>query len=117
YYDLASVHEPLVHAFVAYSRVVYERLVERLPHRRDTIFWLPYGIPLPVAVRQPAEGPLRLIFVGRLDEAKGVFFLPEIDRLLRDAGVAVTWTIVGSGPAGADLHVAWRDPDHVRFVD
>jgi glycosyltransferase involved in cell wall biosynthesis len=117
YYDLASVHEPLVHAFVAYSRVVYERLLERLPHRRDTIFWLPYGIPLPEVVRQgSAATPLRLIFVGRLDEAKGVFLLPQIDRLLREAAVPITWTIVGSGPAGPDLHAAWRDPAHVRFV-
>jgi glycosyltransferase involved in cell wall biosynthesis len=117
YYDLASVHEPLVHAFVAYSRVVYERLVERLPHRRDTIFWLPYGIPLPESVRRASAGPLRLIFVGRLDGAKGVFLLPEIDRRLRDAGVSATWTIVGSGPAGTQLNAAWRDPGHVRFVE
>ena len=116
YYDLASVHEPLVHAFVAYSRVVYERLCERLPHRRDTIFWLPYGIPVPEAVRQASVAPLRLMFVGRLDEAKGVFLLPEIDRLLREAAVPVTWTIVGSGPAGPELHATWRDPAHVRFV-
>jgi glycosyltransferase involved in cell wall biosynthesis len=118
YYDLASVHEPLVHAFVAYSRVVYQRLLERLPHRRDTIFWLPYGIPLPEVVRVGSKtSPLRLIFVGRLDEAKGVFLLPEIDRLLREAAVPVSWTIVGSGPAGPGLHAAWRDPAHVRFVD
>jgi glycosyltransferase involved in cell wall biosynthesis len=116
YYDLASVHEPLVHAFVAYSRVVHERLCERLPHRRDTIFWLPYGIPVPEVVRQASVAPLRLIFVGRLDEAKGVFLLPEIDRLLREAAVPVTWTIVGSGPAGPELHTTWRDPAHVRFV-
>jgi glycosyltransferase involved in cell wall biosynthesis len=117
YYDLASVHEPLVHAFVAYSRVVYERLLERLPHRRDTIFWLPYGITLPPSVRQPTSGPLRLVFVGRLDEAKGVFILPEIDRLLSAAVVPATWTIVGSGPAGRELRAAWRDPNHVRFVE
>ena len=118
YYDLASVHEPLVHAFVAYSRVVYDRLLERLPHRRDTIFWLPYGIPLPEVVRQPSQATsLRLIFVGRLDEAKGVFLLPEIDRLLREAAIPVSWTIVGSGPAGAQLHAAWRAAAHVRFID
>jgi len=117
YYDLASVHEPLVHAFVASSRVVHQRLLERLPHRRDTIFWLPYGIPLPEVVRQSSAAPLRLIFVGRLDEAKGVFLLPEIDRLLREAAVPVSWTIVGSGPAGPGLHAAWPDRPHVRFVD
>jgi len=117
YYDLASVHEPLVHAFVAYSRVVYETLLERLPHRRDTIFWLPYGVPVPEVVRQHSSGPMRLIFVGRLDEAKGVFLLPEIDRLLHEAEVPVTWTIVGSGPAGSELHTRWNNPAHVQFID
>jgi glycosyltransferase involved in cell wall biosynthesis len=117
YYDLAAVHEPLVHAFVAYSRAVYDNLLKRLPHRRDTIFWLPYGIPIPQIVRHRSPGPLRLIFVGRLDEAKGVLSLPEIDRLLGHAAVPVTWTIVGSGPAGPALRSAWTDSSHVRFVD
>ena len=120
YYDLAATHEPLVHAFVAYSRVVFETLRERLPHRRDSIFWLPYGIPIADAPRErPAKpgAPLRLIFVGRLDEAKGVLALPAIDRQLRDAAVRIEWTVVGSGPAGAALHEAWRGAAGVRWVE
>jgi glycosyltransferase involved in cell wall biosynthesis len=117
YYALASAHEPLVHAFVTYSRPVYETLVKRLPHRRDTIFYLPYGIPIPSMVRHPVPGPLRLIFLGRLTESKGVLSLPEIDRLLGLAGVPVTWTVVGSGPAGAALRSAWRDAAHVRWIE
>ena len=116
YYDLASTHEPLVHAFVAYSRTVYDTLLRRLPHRAETIFHLPYGIPLPDAVRRRTAGPLRLIFVGRLDEAKGIADLPEIDRLLCEAGVAVTWTVIGSGPAGPALHAAWGAAPHVRWI-
>jgi hypothetical protein len=110
YYDLASVHEPLVHAFVAYSRVVYERLLERLPHRRDTIFWLPYGIPVPEVVRRPLPGPFRLIFVGRLDEAKGVFLLPEIDRLLHEAAVPVTGRSSAADPPAASCTRAGTIP-------
>src|SRR5262249_13053904 len=72
YYDLATPHEPLVHAFVAYSRRVYEKLVARLPQRRDSIFWLPYGVVIPEKVRVPSPGPLRMIYAGRLDEAKGI---------------------------------------------
>jgi glycosyltransferase involved in cell wall biosynthesis len=116
YYDLASAHEPLVHAFVAYSRTVYDTLLKRLPHRTDTIFHLPYGIPLPDGVRHPAGGPLRLLFAGRLDEAKGVTDLPAIDRLLREAGVPVTWTVIGSGPAGPALRAAWGSAPHVRWI-
>jgi hypothetical protein len=46
-----------------------DTLLKRLPHRADTIF-LPYGF---LAANPPARsGALRLIFAGRLDEAKGV---------------------------------------------
>jgi glycosyltransferase involved in cell wall biosynthesis len=116
YYKLAADHEPLVHAFVAYSRTVYEKLIERIPHRRDTIFWLPYGIPISGAGRRASAGPLRLLFLGRLDEAKGIFDLPIIDRHLKDAGVPVTWTIVGSGPSGAELAARWTGADHVSWI-
>jgi glycosyltransferase involved in cell wall biosynthesis len=116
YYELALAHEPLVHAFIAYSRVVYDTLLKRLPHRADTIFHLPYGIPLPDDLRYAAAGPLRLIFAGRLDEAKGVSDLPVIDQLLREAGVPVTWTVIGSGPAGPALRAAWGTAPHVRWV-
>lgn len=116
YYDLAAEHEPYVHAFVAYSRTVYERLRDRLPQRRDDVFWLPYGVTMPEATRHAVPGPLRVLFVGRLDEAKGVLDLPAIDRGLRHIGIDVRWTVIGSGPAGAELTALWADRD-VAWVD
>src|SRR5262245_45630129 len=99
YYDLAVKHEPIVHAFVAYSRRMYDELIARLPHRRSTIFHLPYGVPLPAAVRRPAPGPLRAIYAGRFEQCqKGIFDLPEIDRALQSRGVDVAWTVAGAGP-------------------
>ncbi len=115
YYDLAVTHEPLVHAFVAYSRTVYETLCDRLPHRRDSIFWLSYGVPIPARIRTATPGPVRLLFVGRLDESKGVFDLPRIDHALRALGVAASWTVVGNGPAGQALRARWTD-ESVRWV-
>jgi len=109
YYDLAASHESYVHAFVAISRTVHDKLRDRLPHRRDSIFWLPYGAAFSGRARQPSEGPLRLLFVGRIDEAKGVLLLPEIDRQLQNRGVAVDWTIVGDGPAADDLRRRWTN--------
>ena len=55
YYDLAVRHDPIVHAYVTYSRRMYEELRSRLPHRAGTIFHLPYGIPLPLAGRRPCQ--------------------------------------------------------------
>ncbi len=108
YYDLAAKHQSVVHAYIVCSRHMHERLLERLPHRADTIFYLPYGIPLPeYAPRTPRVGPLRLVYAGRLDRQKGIFDLPEIDRALTAQGVDVEWTIAGSGPDGDELAARW----------
>jgi glycosyltransferase involved in cell wall biosynthesis len=108
YYDLAKKHDRVVHAYVAYSRRMYEQLLAHLPHRAGSIFYIPYGIPLPQRVRSAAAGPLRLIFAGRLEHGqKGVLELPAIDARLRDLRVDVTWTIVGDGPDGAALRAGW----------
>jgi glycosyltransferase involved in cell wall biosynthesis len=115
YYNLAIEHQSYVHAFVAYSRTVHQRLVERLPQRATDIFWLPYGIPITSDRRAVASGDLRAVFVGRLDEAKGVFDLPAIDRLLRARGVVVHWTVLGDGPARQALQLRFPPSDQVRY--
>src|SRR5262249_55576943 len=51
YYELAVRHDRVVHAYVAYSRRMYQQLLERLPHRVADIYYIPYGIPLPARVR------------------------------------------------------------------
>jgi glycosyltransferase involved in cell wall biosynthesis len=117
YYDLAVRHDPIVHAFIAYSRRMYEELLARLPHRASTIFHLPYGIPLPERARRPAAGALRAIFAGRLEQSqKGIFDLPDIDRALQSAGVEIAWTVAGSGPDEDELRRRWAFNDRVRWV-
>jgi glycosyltransferase involved in cell wall biosynthesis len=117
YYDLAVRHDPIVHAYVTYSRRMYEELTSRLPHRAGTIFHLPYGIPLPLAGRRPANGPLRLVYGGRFEQGqKGIFDLPEIDRALQAAGVAVTWTLAGGGPDEDELRRRWAFNPAVRWM-
>jgi glycosyltransferase involved in cell wall biosynthesis len=117
YYGLATKHDAVIHAYVAASRRMYSRLCELLPHRASSIFYLPYGIPLPRRVRQPAPGPLRLVFAGRLENgAKGVLELPLIDAGLRARGVDRTWTITGGGPDEARLREAWSGVPGVVFT-
>jgi glycosyltransferase involved in cell wall biosynthesis len=116
YYELAVRHDKVVHAYVAYSRRMHEQLLERLPHRVADIHYIPYGIPLPTRVRTATEGPLRLIFAGRLEHGqKGVLELPAIDARLRERHVDVTWTIVGDGPDGDRLRAAWPESSRVHY--
>ena len=115
YYELAVRHDRVVHAYVVISRKMHAELLERLPHRADDIYYIPFGIPLPPRVRSAAAGPLRLIFAGRLDRQKGVLELPAIDASLQDRRVDVTWTIVGDGPDGNQLRAEWPESSRVRY--
>jgi len=114
YYRLAVEHEPEIDAYVTYTDTIYQRLRELLPHRADTIFLRRYGVRIG-GVRQAAPGPLRLIYAGRLDRAKGIFDLPPIDAALRAGGVDVRWTVQGTGPHEQELRTAWAAP-HVRWM-
>jgi glycosyltransferase involved in cell wall biosynthesis len=113
---LATLNHAAVDVFVAHSREFFDRLRRSLPSRQSDIHYLPYGIPVPERDRQAVPGPLRLLFIGRMTENKGVFELPQIDGLLQQAGVEARWTIIGDGPERASLLARWRDPERVRFV-
>jgi glycosyltransferase involved in cell wall biosynthesis len=117
YYDLAVKHDRVVHAYVAYSRRMYDRLIEHLPHRADDVYYIPYGIPLPPRTRTPTAGPIRLVFAGRLEHGqKGVLELPAIATALRDRSVEATWTIIGDGPDGPALRAGWPESASVRHL-
>jgi glycosyltransferase involved in cell wall biosynthesis len=117
YIDLAVKHDPVVHAYVAISRRIQALLVERLPHRVDSIFYLPHGIALPQRLREASNRPLSLVFAGRLDDRqKGVLDLPAIDAALRSRGVPRRWTIIGGGPDQGRLREAWAGVDGVEFT-
>jgi glycosyltransferase involved in cell wall biosynthesis len=109
YYRLSVMHDAVIDAYVTYTRRVHERLSELLPHRRQHIHLLRYGVPTPAVPRVSAKGPLRLLYVGRLHRDKGVLWLPEIDRILAARGVDVRWTVHGDGPDRQELKSVWPD--------
>jgi glycosyltransferase involved in cell wall biosynthesis len=115
YYDLAVRHRDTIDAFVTYTDRMFRRLQQLLPDRHDSIFLLPYGVDIPASVRRPVAGRLRLLYVGRLSEDKGVFDLPLIDRRLRELGVEPAWTVQGAGPDESRLRSAWSDRRDIQW--
>ncbi len=115
YYDLAVRHQHTIDAFVTYTERMAQQLRERLPDRHDSIFLLPYGVDIPASVRRPGSGRLRLLYVGRLSEDKGIFDLPLIDRRLRELGIDPAWTVQGAGPDEEALRAAWADRRDVQW--
>jgi len=115
YYELARLHEPLIDCFVALTERIQEKLLSLFPHRHSSIFRLPFGVGIPQMRRQAVMGPLRLLYVGRVDRDKGVFDLPSIDRALIDAGHSVRWTIQGSGPDEKELKSSWQTASPIEW--
>jgi glycosyltransferase involved in cell wall biosynthesis len=115
YYNLALRYRDTIDAWVTYSERMFSRLREILPDRTSSIFLLPYGVDIPTELTRPATGPLRLLYVGRLHEDKGILDLPLIDRRLRERGIDATWTVQGEGPHETQLRTAWTDRPDVRW--
>jgi glycosyltransferase involved in cell wall biosynthesis len=109
YYALALRHDPVIDAYVANSTHVRDRLRTLLPHRQRDIHLIRHGVPTGTAPRGTRQGPLRLLFNGRLHVDKGIDLLPKIDRRLQAMGVEVVWTVCGDGPHADRLRAGWND--------
>jgi glycosyltransferase involved in cell wall biosynthesis len=67
---------------------------------------------------KPSPPPLRLLFVGRIEEAKGAGRVLEILRRLREKGIAAELELVGEGPERESLErraAAGPDAEAIRF--
>jgi glycosyltransferase involved in cell wall biosynthesis len=109
YYALAQRHDSVIDAYVANSTHVRDRLRALLPHRQRDVHLIRHGVPTRTALRGTRQGPLRLLFSGRLHVDKGIDLLPKIDRRLQAMGIEVVWTVCGDGPHADRLHADWTD--------
>ena len=78
-------------------------------------FYIPYGVQqLP---KQPIKDNaiLNLVFLGRLDEGKGVMLLKKIEDQLKEKNLNVHWTIIGKGPLKESLVEQWKHNQNISF--
>jgi len=105
-------------AVAAVSPALRERLAERLPAERLRV--LPMGVDLARRFVAPsaARTPGRIVFAGRLVQAKGIFTLVEALARVRAAQPAAHLWIAGDGPDGAALRERTQQlgvAPHVQF--
>ncbi|HVR39200.1 MAG TPA: glycosyltransferase, partial [Thermoanaerobaculia bacterium] len=82
------------------ARTVVER--SRLP--REIVRSIPGGVAAPRRFVEPREGPLRIGYVGRIEQLqKRVLDLVALDAELRRRGVAFTLVVAGSGSVDLQL--------------
>lgn len=104
---------------VTVSESMRADLLQHFPQHAARIEHIPNGVDealLSLPVSHPAHGSLRLIFVGNLIASKGV---RELLSALRNAEYAFSLTMVGDGPARAQLQAQATElglEQHVRFT-
>lgn len=114
---LAINHGDVVDAFICHSYFFYEVMCQLMPHRRHDIYFINYGIKITGKKRLPlATGSvLKLVFVGRHDEGKGIFDLITIENILAEKNISTDWLILGKGPQTQQLKEQWQGKDNVIF--
>ena len=100
--DLADV--AIAHSSF-FSDAVFSALPQLFANR---CFYVPYGVKQLPSFPQKMEGALNLIFVGRLEQEKGVLQLFEIEKELQKLSIQVKWTIIGKGNLKQQLIKQWE---------
>lgn len=82
-------------------------------------FYISYGVKEGLALirKQPESENLNLVFLGRLDDGKGVNYLFEIEQILQKKNVEVNWTIIGKGPQKEYLKSQWKNKNNIKFFE
>lgn len=78
-------------------------------------FYIPYGVAQLKQLPVKNNKNLNLVFLGRLDEGKGVMQLFEINKGLQAKNINVNWTIIGKGPLKDSLLLQWDSNNNVSF--
>ncbi len=114
-YALAERFLPIAPLWIGVSRRCAEELRRRVGARGARVEELEYPVELDPTKRRTANGPLRLAYVGRLEEPqKRVSRLVGVFSGLQAAGVDFLATVAGDGPAREAFGDAlWRAGDAV----
>lgn len=113
-------YEPCIHAFVGVSDAITGNLRSRLGVRGRDVHNVPYGVEVPSApVRREglAGRAVRLIYTGRMEhDQKRILALVAMSDELRRRGVKHELTLVGDGPASAEVDRACAERPGLRRI-
>lgn len=78
--------------------------------------YIPYGVKQLSSFAIKENKKLNLVFLGRLEESKGVKYLIDIQNKLKNNDVSVNWTIIGKGSLANLLKGQWKE-ESVLFCE
>jgi glycosyltransferase involved in cell wall biosynthesis len=118
YVSAALQYAHVIDVFIAHNPYFADLLRAQLPTGREKdVYFLPFGIYQDSTNRRcpNMNRPLRIVFIGRLHQAKGIMELPLVDNCLRKNGIDVEWLILGKGPEQTNLENAIGDRGNFKI--
>jgi glycosyltransferase involved in cell wall biosynthesis len=82
----------------------------------NRVFYIPYGVKQISTIPIKNSGVLNLVFLGRLEDGKGVMRLFEIQQELKKLNIDVRWSIIGKGSLKNDLKRQWSG-ENISFFE
>jgi len=114
YYQLAKLHENSIDLFITVAQNIERKLIQVIPHRRNDIDYLRFPVPLINHEEKEVGDNINIIFIGRLEAAKGYLLLPAIAKRVNESNSNVHWHIVGSIAEPAIENITWDENIRVR---
>ncbi len=113
-FRLAVNNKNLIDYFICHTVETYKLLCSD-PLLNSRVFYLPFGVDIPLVNLFEKKKRLKVVSLSRLVENKGVLKLILIERELIKLGVDVDWIILGAGPLKQDLQNQWFEKNNVVF--
>ena len=79
--------------------------------------YIPYGVTQVPELPLKNNAILKVVFLGRLENEKGVTLLGETDDILLNNNTRVEWTIIGKGSLREELRNQWKGKANVQFCE
>lgn len=113
---MAEKYENVVDVHICHSEYIYNKLINKLPKKKERIHYLPYGIKFPDIKVDFSDltNSVNICFCGRLVENKGVRYFKSICEGLIALGIPYSFTIIGKGDYKSVLQKE-LEPYNVKF--
>lgn len=115
YYNLAIQHQDIIDSFITINQGMSAKLKSLLPGQVTKIqHQYPPVLDVTKKTSFNLMDNLKIIYAGWINDAKGVFYFPLIDKKLKQSGIRVQWNIFGIGEIDV-LKNRWPDSVNVNF--
>lgn len=115
YYRLARSHAPAIDKFIAVAQSIETKLLQLIPGRKSDIVYHRFPVPSISFTNSKTGEDINIIFIGRLEAAKGYPLIPVIAKKMAERHAKIQWHIAGGSGDPLSEDVVWDENIHVRF--